>query len=217
MTRIVATSDLHGKLPKIPECDLLIIAGDICPDGPPLIQAKWINIHFREWLKVVPAKEIAAIAGNHDLIFETAENLVPKGLRWHYLQDSLIELFGLKIYGTPWQLPFWGAFNLEEESLTKRYSNIPENVDIIVSHGPPFGIGDEVPQIIGPEKKLSIQHAGSISLRNRAFAIHPKLVIYGHIHCAFGLNNVDDILFANVSLLDDDLEMVNQPVAFEIG
>jgi Icc-related predicted phosphoesterase len=210
MIRIVATSDLHGELPKIPPCDLLLLGGDICPDGDLLEQEEWLNTNFRPWLESIPAREVVAVAGNHDLIFENASYLIPKGLRWHYLQDKLIELDGLKIYGTPWQLSFWGAFNLNEEGLAKRYQKIPQLIDIFISHGPPYGIQDEV--LMG----YSPHHAGSTALRDKILEIKPKLFVYGHIHPAFGVTQFEDIIFANVSLLNDQMEVVNPPVIFDI-
>jgi len=207
MIRIIATSDLHGNLPVIQECDLLILGGDICPDGSSTHQAQWLDQNFRSWLDKVPAKEVVAIAGNHDLIFERAENLIPTDLRWHYLKDQQIELFGFKIYGTPWQLPFWGAFNLNEEGLARRYEKIPDNIDILISHGPAYGILDEVPS----------GHVGSTSLRKKIFELKPKLVICGHIHDAFGVRKIDNILFANVSLLNDRMEVAHPPALFDLN
>ena len=208
MTRIIATSDFHGKLPPIPECDLLLIAGDICPAGDPLKQAKWLNTTFRTWLDSIPAKEVVAIAGNHDQIFERAPELVPKNLKWHYLQDSFITLYGLTIYGTPWQLPFWGAFNLTEGRLAEIYTKIPTTTDIIISHGPPYGIHDEVPNKI---------HTGSTSLLTRTLQIKPKLLLFGHIHNAYGQTTRDGTTFANVSLVNDDLKVAHQPMLFELA
>ena len=212
MTRIVASSDFHGKLPtNIPECDLFLIAGDICPSGEPIEQAAWLNTTFRNWLETVPAKKVVAIAGNHDQIFERAPELVPINLRWHYLQDSFITINGLTIYGTPWQLPFWGAFNLSDGRLTEIYKKIPNNTDIIISHGPPFGIHDEVPG------KNSPIHTGSNSLRTRVLQIKPKLCIFGHIHQAYGLSTQDGITFANVSLVNDDLKIAHNPRLFDLN
>lgn len=205
MVRIVATSDLHGQLPDIPECDLFIIAGDVCPDGALEYQVKWLNTHFRNWLKNVPAKEIVGIAGNHDLVFETADFLVPKDLPWHYLYDSAIELFGFKIYGTPWQLPFWGAFNRVDAQLVDLYKRIPKDTNILISHGPAYGILDQV-----PDKR----HTGSKALLKKVFEINPLLFICGHIHCAFGRSDIHKTIFANVSLLNNDMEKVNSPVLF---
>lgn len=209
MTHIIATSDLHGHLPTIPSCDLLIIAGDICLDGFVTQQAAWMDTTLRKWLDDLPAKEVVVVAGNHDLIFEQASHLVPKKLRWHYLQEEQIELFGLQIYGMPWQLPFWGAFNLSEEQLLEHYEEIPKKIDILISHGPPFGIGDEVP-------KHSGQHVGSHALYNKIKEIKPKLFICGHIHCSFGLYQIESTTVANVSLLDDDMEIAHQPLMFEV-
>lgn len=208
MTRIVATSDLHGELPTIPECDLLLLAGDLCPEGTPLLQSQWLNTVFRDWLQKIPAKEIVGIAGNHDVVFEEENNsLIPRGLRWHYLKDHFLTVSGFKIYGTPWQLPFWGAFNGDEKKLANVYENIPMDIDILISHGPPYGILDEVP---------INQHTGSKALRNKVFSINPKLVVCGHIHGSFGNCQIDRMTFANVSLLNDEMEMANSPVIFDL-
>lgn len=206
MTKIIAISDLHGELPDVPECDLLLLGGDLCPDGPPIFQSNWLDFILRNWLKKVPAANVVAIAGNHDLIFESANYLIPKGLRWNYLQDQAIEIQGFKIYGTPWQLPFWGAFNLKEEELQKKYANIPQDVDILLSHGAPYGIRDEAHNV----------HTGSISLRNKIFEIKPKLSIFGHIHECFGIEKIEDTLFANVSLSDVHRNSINGVTSFTL-
>src|SRR2546423_393204 len=89
--RIVAMSDLHGYLPEaVPECDLLLLAGDVAPatnHGIPF-QAGWLDQHFRRWLRRLPARKIVGIAGNHDLIFDHEPQRVPHDLPWTYLQDS---------------------------------------------------------------------------------------------------------------------------------
>jgi Icc-related predicted phosphoesterase len=210
MTRIIATSDFHGRLPQIASCDLLLLAGDLCPSKTPAEQALWLDTTFRNWLDSVPAKEIVAIGGNHDHIFEKEPELVPKNLKLHYLQDSSITLFGLTIYGTPWQLPFWGSFNLSDGRLSEIYKKVPEKTDIIISHGPPYGICDAI--INGK----SVIHTGSASLKKRVLEVKPKLCIFGHIHNAYGLTEEDDITFANVSLVNDDLEIAHEPLLFTL-
>ncbi|MBM3193385.1 MAG: metallophosphoesterase [Chlamydiae bacterium] len=210
MTKIIATSDFHGKLPKIPPADLLLIAGDICPSKTPQEQAIWLDTTFRAWLNDLSVKEVVIVAGNHDHIFEKDKDLVPKNLKLHYLQDSSITLFGITIFGTPWQLPFWGSFNLSDGRLTEIYKKIPEHVDIIISHGPPFGICDTI------SNGKSIIHTGSISLKKRVLEVKPKFCIFGHIHNAYGIAKEEEITFANVSLINDDLEIAHELLAFTL-
>lgn len=207
MIQIAATSDWHGELPVIPECDLLLIAGDVCPDGAPSFQAKWLGGPFRKWLEAAPAKEVVLVAGNHDLVFEKGP---PMNLPCHYLQDSAIELFGLKIYGTPWQLPFWGAFNLPEEELAKKYLMVPEQVDIFISHAPPYCIGDAV---FSDDEVL---HTGSPALRRTVLEIKPKLFVCGHIHEGYGVYKVEGVVFANACLLDDTMAPVHPVISFSM-
>ncbi|HMP17331.1 MAG TPA: hypothetical protein PKD72_09930 [Gemmatales bacterium] len=136
---ILASSDLHGYLPALPACDLLLLGGDLCPDDTPDNQAHWLNTTFRNWLEQLPAAHIVALAGNHDFVFEHRPDLILE-LPWHYLQDTRVELHGLHIWGTPWQPVFFNwAFNLEELELKQKWAVIPEDTDILLLHGPPHG------------------------------------------------------------------------------
>ncbi len=218
MAKVVCISDLHGYLPKIPDCDLLLIGGDICPDAESLLQAKWMDVALRDWLESVPAKDIVAVAGNHDLIFERAPQLLPKDLKWHYLQDDMVEVGGFKIFGSPWISPIWGAFNRGEESLARKYNNIPDNTDIVISHGPPFGIRDLAPKRFYDDdtKWPEGEHCGSPSLHERVFIIKPRLVLFGHIHEGHGVSELNDIIFVNAALCDTQNSPIHDPLVFNI-
>ncbi|MDY3556164.1 metallophosphoesterase [Gemmata sp. JC717] len=223
---VAAISDLHGHLPAVPACDLLLIAGDICPSSWPGPQAGWLAGAFRRWLDAVPAREVVAVAGNHDWAFESWDNrrafevdpggadpLVLPGLRWHYLEDRAVEVFGLRIYGTPWQLRCgnW-AFNVDEPVLAERFARIPDDTDIVLSHSPPFGIGD-----LAPRRNGGGEHVGSPSLLDRVRRVRPRLHVFGHIHEARGRWQEDGTTFANVSVLDGRYDMVHQPMVFKIN
>lgn len=96
-----AVSDLHGHLPDVSPCDLLLIAGDICPltDARSAVQAAWLDGPSRAWLQELPVGHTAVVAGNHDFVFERSE-LVPP-LPWTYLQDRMAIVGGVRVYGTP--------------------------------------------------------------------------------------------------------------------
>jgi Icc-related predicted phosphoesterase len=220
MARIVLISDIHGNLVDIPPCDLLLIAGDLVPKSLNLDkQLSWFDTTFRYWLRSLPAKNIVGIAGNHDFLFQERPSSVPD-LPWHYLQDSSIEVAGFKIYGTPWQRPFhdW-AFNAKEDQLREIFAKIPDDTDIVVSHSPPFGIGD------GALRSLGIfENAGSSSLMARILEVKPILHVFGHIHEGRGQYDVDGIKFVNAAIVGQGcvhpptvLEIVPRCVSITIG
>lgn len=212
MTKIVAISDTHGFLPQIPECDLLLICGDFTPVHNHSIgyQKLWLNTIFRSWLKLLPAKKIIGIAGNHDLIFQDAAPEVPN-LPWIYLQDSYTEYEGLKIYGTPHQPWFknW-AFNLYEGDLIQKWALIPSDTDILIVHGPPQGYGDMAPRI----NTQGYENTGSPGLLARIKEIRPKLVCFGHIHEGRGIFNLDGTILANCTVVDGQYKNVYKPMEF---
>lgn len=197
--KIVAASDLHGTLPTVPTCDLLLLGGDLCPisDHRPAFQGHWLDTTFRRWLHDVPARKVIGVCGNHDFVFERDPHLVPRDLPWTYLQDAGTTWEGLTFWGTPWQPWFhnW-AFNLYEPELLPKWAMIPAGTDVLVLHGPPHGYGDGVPH--GGE----VEHTGSPGLLDRIKAVAPKLAIFGHIHEGRGEWRLGPTILANVTILD---------------
>lgn len=213
LIKIVAVSDLHGTLPDIPACDLLLIGGDICPVSNHEVheQARWLDTEFRTWLRSIPARKIVFVAGNHDWVFERQPQLVPKDLPAVYLQDSGTTWRGLKIWGTPWQPWFFDwAFNLHEQDLRAKWALIPEGTDVLVLHGPPRGYGDGVPEAGG------VRRAGSPSLLARLREVRPKLAVFGHIHEGRGEWLLGETVLANVTLVDAHYRPVYQPWEFKL-
>ena len=175
--KIVCLSDTHNCSEQIivPDGDILIHAGDATIRGT-------IDeiILFNEWFANLPHTYKVFVAGNHDWLFETnnsyARNSLDKSII--YLQDSWVEIGGLKIYGSPWQPRFFDwAFNLMRGAeLAEKWKLIPDDTDILITHGPPFGILDDVP------RQYFIENTGCEELRKRVETIKPKLHIFGHIH-----------------------------------
>jgi predicted phosphodiesterase len=211
--KLVAVSDLHGTLPNIPECDLLLIAGDVCPATGHSIpgQRHWLDTDFRRWLAQVPARKIIGVAGNHDFIFEQAPEQVPEGLPWTYLQDSGTRWEGLNVWGTPWQ-PWYldWAFNLYERDLTEKWQLIPVGTDVLVLHGPPLGYGDGVP------RGEWVEPTGSRSLLERIRVVAPRVAVFGHIHEGRGKWQLGRTVLANVTILDEDYRHVHEPWQHEL-
>lgn len=212
--KIVALSDMHGILPPIPACDLLLLAGDLCPvqNHKLPFQAEWLDTTFRRWLEVQPARKIIGVAGNHDFIFQEAPELVPRNLPWTYLQDAGVEWEKRKIWGTPWQPWFhdW-AFNLYEEDLKPKWALIPEGTDILVLHAPPRGFGDGVPEYNG-----NLRLTGSPSLLERIDWVKPRLAVYGHIHEGRGQWQRGPTVLANVTILDAAYDHAYPPWEYEL-
>lgn len=208
--RICCISDLHGYLPEIPECDLLLLAGDLVPlnahgkaDG-----RAWLDREFRAWLDGLPERlTVVGVAGNHDFVFEEGEPRFVRPLRWTYLQDSATTFDGLNIWGTPWQPTFhnW-AFNLDEPDLAARWDLIPEATDILLLHGPPFSYGDPTPD--GP--------VGSRGLLQRIKTVRPRLAVAGHIHAGYGVYEIGPTTLVNASLLNEEYKPANRPVVIDV-
>lgn len=189
--RIACVSDLHENLIEIPECDLLLIAGDITYGFKHdlVAQQKFIYTDFKTWAESVPAKHVVAVAGNHDQNIEQwgwpAKDEWPEN--FHYLQDEGVEIDGLKVWGTPWQPWFYSwAFNAPENNgeafLKEKFDLIPDGTDIVICHGPPRGYGDRA----GDQRDLGCPRVGSRALTDALRRVNPRLMVCGHIHAGTG-------------------------------
>ncbi|MFW6219891.1 MAG: metallophosphoesterase family protein [bacterium] len=214
--KILLISDTHNnhkgldkKFGELPPADFIIHAGDITGSGD-----EYSTKEFLDWFSSLYQYDHKIfIAGNHDWIFEInnflAKRLVPENV--HYLEDSYVELWGLKIYGTPVTPIFYNwAFNRPEEKLKQHWSAIPDDTDILITHGPPHGVLDFA-------SHHSQEHTGSPSLYDEVInRIKPKVHVFGHIHEEYGQKEINGIKFVNASVLNARYQMVNKPILIEI-
>lgn len=204
--KIVCISDTHGGHHKmdIPEGDILIHAGDLSSRG----TAKEIR-RFNNWLEKLPHPHKIVVAGNHDFLFEEqpeeAQALLSNAT---YLEDSSIVIEGIKIWGspiTPWFFDW--AFNRHRGEEIKAYwEKIPQDTDILITHGPPFGILDLTihGQQVGCEELLTIVKK-----------IQPRLHIFGHIHEAHGTIHEENTQYINASMMDVHYQATQEAIVIE--
>jgi len=215
MPRIVCVSDTHNCTDEIavPDGDILIHAGDATITGT-VEEVK----RFNRWFAGLPHSHKIFVAGNHDWLFEKDNELARRLLDPNiiYLQDSSIAVDGLKIYGSPWQPRFFDwAFNLNRGyELAEKWAMIPDDIDILITHGPPNGILDLVP------RKGWDENTGCEELRKRVEHIAAfgglKLHIFGHIHCGYGVHDEFGVKFVNASICDEEYHPSQPPIVVEI-
>ena len=197
--RVVAISDIHGYFPIIEEpADILLIAGDISPLEIQFNKPKmkiWLETEFAYWIKGLPVERVFLIAGNHDSYLESISKtnilaLQQACVKLTYLKNEVcdyVDSYGQvwTIFGTPYCHIFgnW-PFMRSEEYMTEKFKQIPDEVDIIISHDPPFAAGDVDVILEAPQHRFErmFTHLGNDPLRDRIEKVNYKLLVCGHIH-----------------------------------
>jgi len=211
--KCLCLSDLHGNLPNLStyEFDIVLLAGDICGVGQD--QARWLLSVFTDWVRAI-GRPVFACAGNHDwALANNPRTILPAN--FVYLQDRFVEYnidgHQLKIWGSPWSLPFYNwAFMEPEHCLEQRWAAIPDDTDIVITHCPPYGIGDLA---------HSGHYIGSTSLRDRILQVRPRLHVFGHNHARHGISYLpyNPTAFINATILDDGYRQAYTPIIFELA
>ena len=159
---IFAFSDTHGshRLLQVPEdVDIVICAGDAVEDD--LEGGEYDD--FIDWFSSLSARWKIFVPGNHELSFglgraeEITRHMNEKGII--VLEDAVEECDGVVIASIS------GNAAIADE-------DIPDDIDILVTHDPPYGILDE--------------DMGSVNILNFIMKSRPRYHLFGHIHSTAG-------------------------------
>ena len=194
---------------SLPNGDVLIHAGDATSEG-----LSDEVTHFLEWFSSQPHPHKILIAGNHDWLYQRhpdmAAQLLAKYPDITYLEDSGVEIEGVRFWGSPWQPWFcdW-AFNLprKSERLREVRNQIPLNTDVLITHGPPFGLLD---QVQGDE------HLGCEELKIRLAAVRPRVNVFGHIHDGYGVAQSKATTYINACICTEEYQPLNRPIVVDL-
>ena len=204
-------SDTHTyhDLLKIPDgIDMVIHSGDCSNPRDPYNNEPEVR-EFIDWYKELPIKYKIYVAGNHDTSIE--KRLVVKqdfeDNNIIYLENESIVIEEIKIFGSPHTPQFGNWAFMKERTKLERFWRlaIDEDVDIIVTHGPPKGILDK-----SYDRENNIEACGDKSLLNRILEVQPAYSLFGHIHNNKDIVNagmqklsICDTFFSNGSVVTD--------------
>jgi Icc-related predicted phosphoesterase len=205
--RIVIVSDTHCAHEElgILKGDVLIHCGDGCngykrdPEDVDRLD-RWFSRQYFD--------AILCIGGNHDFEVERrAQDDKVVFANAIYLQDTAYEYRGVVFYGAPW-VPVLGgwAFYQDHEQIRTRWEAIPEEIDVLITHIPPFGILD---------RDRHGHSLGCSELLDRLQAVRPRLHAFGHNHASAGTAILKQTLYVNASMVDRQYRIARSPFAFE--
>lgn len=219
--KIIALSDLHGTLPQLEKCDVVIIAGDIVDlfcQYDRQMSWDWWTQNFLLWAKNLDCQKVIFIPGNHDFLnereFTDLSQIGYNGDKIKYLAPNELYIYNdIKFYGFPWipNLKNW-AFYKDDINLYHECQKVPKNVDILISHCPP-----DVGNVATVDKRHGSKNFGSFILTKLIEDKSPKYFICGHIHSGSKIPyKYNDTTIINVSIKDEDYDFVYNPYIFEI-
>lgn len=229
--KIVCISDTHSghNQLQLPPGDILIHSGDFSKSRTKLNAEEYID--FVQWFSDQPHKTKILIAGNRDDFMhkeichkfrkrsleeiDNVQSLIINNKNIIYLNDSGYEYndntFKFKIWGSPWTRLYGKegkAFQISTPELKQKWDLIPEDTDLLITHGPPLGICD---------MNLGKVQAGCPELLTKVKEIKPGIHLFGHIHEGYGTLVTDETLFINAASIDKvTKKLTNEPVVIAL-
>lgn len=223
MTDIICMSDTHARhrFVDVPDGDILVHAGDFCGRGERLEVS-----NFLDWMEELPHETKIVVPGNHDICVESDLNVhnefVKAGVHLLIDEEYIDMKSGLRFYGVPWTPDFYPdiwAFQYRDAGCTPEeiWAKVPEETDILISHGPPYGNSDQIS--LGYSS-----HLGSSHLTKRIEELFDSLkgVICGHIHGGYGFRGFEESgwrhspYIVNAAICTEYYTPVNDPIRWKI-
>ena len=214
--RLVAFADTHQFHEELvlPPADVAICAGDIGRGG----DREEIE-SFLTWFALQPHRHKILVPGNHDGCLESPASFADLQRRFPAVQivvDAAVEIEGLRLWGSPWTPRFhsWFFMRARGADLAERWAQIPDDVDVLITHGPPKGILDDVRRSRfrvsdkTPDLADDERFAGCADLRARVRVVRPKVHLFGHIHCQQGVVVDDGVTFINCTTNECELPVM---------
>ena len=205
---ITCISDTHCAEVYLEEGDILIHAGDLTYQGK--LQE---TVRQLDWIARQKFRHKIIVPGNHERGWEQGridyERLCyERGIQ--ILNDSSLTVMGIKLYGSPITPKFydWAWMREPGEEIEQVWKDIPEGIDILVTHGPPYGILD---------KNSYGEHCGCNDLLKHVKRVKPKLHVFGHIHEGYGQTVKHGIRFINAAIMDGKYQPINMPTRLVMG
>jgi Icc-related predicted phosphoesterase len=164
--------------------------------------------HFDIWLGDQPHPHNIVIPGNNDYLLEEARErrVITNAI---LLEDSGVEVEGIRILGSPVTPLYGGAFGKSNPADRKRHwARVPERLDILVTHGPPFAILDHA----GSEERRE----GCPQLLEAVCRALPRVHVVGHIHRGYRTLRTSDTPFVNASFLGEDGGLSREPIVIDL-
>lgn len=243
--RILVISDIHNQQDKLelPKADLLVVAGDFTDTGSYKELENFFDFLFKNKHKF---EKIVVVPGNHELTLDKefylkygeryyhkenpldpdiAKSIVERQEHFEFVCDSEFEFKGLKFWGTPWipAIGRWAYTIPNKEFAEKKFSEIPEDTDVLISHAPPHGVLDQITSI-GRERDsetgeikviYETESTGSKELLRRVAEVEPRLHLFGHVHESHGWVLHKNTLFVNASIMDKSHQPNNLPTLIQ--
>jgi Icc-related predicted phosphoesterase/nicotinic acid mononucleotide adenylyltransferase len=190
------------------------IAADICVHSGDFFSNKKTIAEeisaFKRFFSALPFAHKILVCGNHEKDLDKISNAQLQSMLGEdiiLLHDATVEILGIKFYGSPWN-DSGHAYGVSASVRIYKWSAIPHDTDVLITHVPPHGILDlawdpYVPPYVCPvcdAMHHKYSHWGDASLGAAVLERSIPLHLFGHVHDEVGVVRRGATVFSNAAM-----------------